>query len=89
MEKRAHCLFTLDMKQETSCLAIRLYVSALTLMFLLVALKTRDIGVLDAIVVICPLLYLILDTREELQTLKLLEARVSSLSASNPGNSSQ
>lgn len=61
--------------------AIRLYISALTLIFLLLALMTRDIGVLEAIVVVCPLLYLILDMREELQALKLLETRVSSFSA--------
>jgi hypothetical protein len=42
---------------------------------------TRGIGVLDAVVVVCPMLYLILDMREELQTLKLLEARVSSFCA--------
>ncbi len=61
--------------------AIRLYISALILTFLLLALMTRGIGVLDAVVVVCPLLYLILDMREELQTLKLLEARVSAFSA--------
>ncbi len=61
--------------------AIRLYISALILIFLLLALMTRDIGVLDAVVVVCPLLYLILDMKEELQTLKLLEARVSSFLA--------
>lgn len=60
--------------------AIRLYISALTLTFLLAAILTRDIGVLEAIVVVCPLLYLILDMRDELQTLRMLEARVSSLS---------
>ncbi len=61
--------------------AIRLYISALILIFVLLALMTRDIGVLDAVVVVCPLLYLILDMKEELQTLKLLEARVSSFLA--------
>jgi hypothetical protein len=61
--------------------AIRLSISALTLIFLLLAMMTRDIGLLDAIVVTCPLLYLILDMREELQTLKLLEDRISSFSA--------
>ena len=59
---------------------IRLLIAALTLIFLLLALMTRDIGVLEAIVVVCPPLYLILDMREELQTLKILEARVSSFS---------
>lgn len=56
---------------------IRLYISALTLIFLLLAVTTRDIGALDAIVVICPLLYMILEMKEELQSLRLLETRVS------------
>jgi uncharacterized membrane protein YkvI len=60
--------------------AIRLYISALTLTFLLAAILTRDIGVLEVIVVVCPLLYLILDMRDELQALGSLEERVSSLS---------
>ena len=58
---------------------IRLYISALTLIFLLLALTTRAIGMLDAIVVVCPLLYMILEMKEELLSLRLLEARVSSL----------
>lgn len=87
MEEMAHCLFTLDMNQEA--LAIRLYISSLTLIFLLVVLMTRDIGVLEAIVVVCPPLYLILDIREELQTLKLLEARVSSFSTNQLRENSQ
>ena len=61
-------------------LAIRLYIAALTLAFLLAALMTKGIGVLEATVVVCSLLYMILDIREELQVLRLLEARVSSLS---------
>jgi hypothetical protein len=60
--------------------AIRIYLSALTLTFLVVALMTRGIGVLEAIVVVCALLYTILDVREELQALRSLEARVLSLS---------
>ncbi len=60
---------------------IRLYISALTLIFLLLALMTRDIGVLDAIVVVCPLLYMILEMKEELHSLRLLETRVSSFPA--------
>lgn len=60
--------------------AIRLYLSALTLTFLVGAVMTRGIGVLEAVVVVCPLLYMILDIREELEALRLLEARVLSLS---------
>jgi len=60
--------------------AIRIYLSALTLTFLVVALMTRGIGVLEATVVVCALLYTILDVREELKALRSLEARVLSLS---------
>lgn len=58
---------------------IRIYISALTLIFLLLAVTTRDIGALEAIVVICPLLYMILEMKEELHSLRLLETRVSTL----------
>ena len=60
-------------------LAIRLYVAGLTILFLLLVLATRSIGILEASVVVCPLLYLILDLREELVELRQLEARVSLL----------
>ena len=50
--------------------AIRLYVATLTLTFLLSTIMTRGIGVLEATVVVCPLLYMILDIREELQALR-------------------
>ena len=60
-------------------LAIRLYVAGLTILFLLLVLAMRSIGILEASVVVCPLLYLILDLREELVELRQLEARVSLL----------
>jgi hypothetical protein len=60
--------------------AVRLSIAALTLIFLVLALATRELGMLDAIVIICPLLYLILDMREELHSLKFLEERVSAFS---------
>jgi hypothetical protein len=60
--------------------AVRLSIAALTLIFLVLALATRELGLLDAIVIICPLLYLILDMREELHSLKFLEERVSAFS---------
>ena len=60
-------------------LLIRLYVTALILMFLLVVLATRGIGPLEAIVIVCPLLYLIADLREELRELRQLEAKVSKM----------
>jgi len=60
-------------------LAIRLYITALILLFLLIVLATRGIGPLEAIVIVCPLLYLIVDLREELEELRQLEAKVSRL----------
>ena len=51
-------------------LAIRLYISALTLFFLIVVIANRGLGVLEAIVVTCAILYLILDVRTELHELK-------------------
>ena len=51
-------------------LAIRLYISALTLFFLVVVIASRGLGILEAIVVTCALLYLILDVRTDLQALK-------------------
>lgn len=51
-------------------IAIRLYISALTLIFLVVVIGYRGLGVLEAIVITCAILYLILDVRTELQELK-------------------
>ena len=67
-------------------LSIRLYISALTLLFLFLVVTNRGPGILEAIVITCALLYLILDARDELQTVKLklqslqdLEQRISAL----------
>ena len=51
-------------------LAIRLYISALTLVFLVVVLSYRGLGILEGVVICCALVYLILDARDELQELK-------------------
>lgn len=51
-------------------LAIRLYISALTLFFLIVVIANRGLGLLEAIVVTCAIVYLILDVRTELHELK-------------------
>ncbi len=51
-------------------LAIRLYISALTLVFLLVVLVNRGLGILEGIVITCAIVYLILDVRTELHELK-------------------
>lgn len=57
---------------------LRLYITALTLLFFVVVMM-KGIGTLEAFVIVCPLIYMILDMREELRELKLLEARVSSV----------
>lgn len=63
---------------------IRLYLSALTLLFLFAVIAMRGLGILEAVVVTCAVLYLILDVRSdlqasknELQILKELEQRLS------------
>jgi hypothetical protein len=52
-------------------MAIRLYISALTLLFLSLVIANRSLGMLAAIVITCALIYLILDTRDELRVRKL------------------
>jgi hypothetical protein len=51
-------------------LAIRLYLSALTLFFLIATWINGGVNMLTAIVVVCALVYLILDAREHLQLIK-------------------
>lgn len=51
-------------------LAIRLYISALTLCFLILVIAYRGLGILEAVVITCAIVYLILDVRDELQTLR-------------------
>ena len=67
-------------------LAIRLYISALTLVFLFLVIADRGLGILEAVVITCAILFLILDVRTDLQTLKLefrllqeIEQRVSEI----------
>jgi hypothetical protein len=71
-------------------LLIRLYISALTLVFLLLVIANRGLGILEAIVITCAILYLIFDLRTDLQMLKLefrllqeIEQRVSELRRQN------
>ena len=52
-------------------LAIRLYISALTLLFLLLTIALRGLGVLEAIVIVAAMLFLIIDIRIDLNELKL------------------
>ena len=67
-------------------IAIRLYISALTFLFLLLVIANRGLGILEAIVITCAVVYLIIDTRidlqesrGQLQLLKELEKRTSAL----------
>jgi hypothetical protein len=71
LERREHYIFNsgTDNSGET-LVAIRLYLSALTLVFLFSTWLSRGLGPLDAIVVTCALVYLILDTRERLRLVK-------------------
>lgn len=67
-------------------LAIRIYIATLTLLFLLLVIAQRGLGLLEGVVITCAILYLILDVRTELQELKAelgllreLEQRVAEL----------
>ena len=51
-------------------LAIRLYVSALTFFFMFLVIPNRGLGILEAIVITCSIVYVILDVRTDLQALK-------------------
>jgi hypothetical protein len=53
-------------------LALRIYVAVLDLLLLAAVLATRSIGVAEVIVLTFPLLYMILEMREELKELELL-----------------
>ena len=52
--------------------ALRIYVAVLDLLLLAAVLATRGVGVGEFIVVTFPLLYMILEMREELAELKAL-----------------
>ena len=67
-------------------LALRLYVCALTFLFLGLVTASRGLGILEAVVITCALVYLILDVRtdlhalkNELQLLKELEKQLAAL----------
>jgi len=67
-------------------LAIRIYISALTLVFLVLVIANRGLGILEGVVITCAVVYMILDVRTDLQSLKLefqllqeLEQRISEL----------
>ena len=51
-------------------LAIRLYVCALTITFLVLLEMNRGVGILEGVVITCAFIYLILDARAELKLVK-------------------
>lgn len=51
-------------------LAIRLYVCTLTLVFLVLVAMDHGIGLLEGVVITCAVVYLILDVREDLKTVR-------------------
>lgn len=51
-------------------LTIRLYLCALTFLFLFLVVAHRGLGILEAIVITCAIVYLILDVRSDLHALK-------------------
>lgn len=51
-------------------LIIRLYICALTFLFLVLVVTNRGLGILEAVVITCALVYLILDVRTDLHALK-------------------
>ena len=72
-------------------LAIRIYIATLTIVFLFLVIANRGLGILEAVVITCALVYLILDVRNDLQLLKgefrllqELEQRISELLRQNP-----
>ena len=52
-------------------LAIRIYISALTLLFLFLVISIRGLGILEATVVTCAVLFLIFDVKMDLHDLKV------------------
>ena len=59
--------------------AIRLYLAVLSLAFVIAVVITTTIGVLEAMVMTSAPLLLILDMREELRAVRLLEERIAAL----------
>jgi hypothetical protein len=57
--------------------ALRVYVAVLDVLLLGAVVTTRDVGPWEFIVVTFPLLYMILEMREELAELKTLRRRLS------------
>lgn len=63
-------VFYLSDNSGTKMLAIRLYISTLTILFMSLVIASRGLGILEAIVITCAIVYLIIDIKIELNTLK-------------------
>ncbi len=74
-------LLPLYLKQERETTAImvffiRLYISGLTLIFLLTSFLTSNLKFLQGVIITCSLLFLILDTRIDFQELKQIKSEL-------------
>ena len=67
-------------------LPIRVYLIALALLFSVVTLLNRSLGSLDAIVLVCAPLFVILDLRVEQLELRKLESQIASLNSLESSN---
>ena len=60
-------------------LLYRLYIALLALVFLLLTLMLREVGLVEGILVTCALLFLIFDTRLDLLRRREIEKQIDSL----------
>ena len=60
-------------------LLYRLYIALLALVFLLLTLMLREVGLVEGILVACALLFLIFDTRLDLLRRREIEKQINSL----------
>ena len=60
-------------------LLYRLYIALLALVFLLLTLSLREVGLVDGTLVTCALLFLIFDTRLDLLRRREIEKQINSL----------
>jgi hypothetical protein len=60
-------------------LLFRVYIAVLTLLFLVLSLFERGVQLLEGTVIICALLFLILDIRKDIDDIKQLEREIDSL----------
>jgi hypothetical protein len=60
-------------------LVFRIYIAVLTLLFLLLSLFERGVQMLEGTVIVCALLFLIFDIRQDIEDIKKMEAQIDSL----------